>query len=136
MNIKAHALWMIAFASSPAYSNEILLGNFGHEFTRTSKDIVWTIKAAGEKFDITYHGDNTKDRLRPLSSKAVRSLWQKLHWPDETMSSASCLGNEEDTFCHVPKEQRANIDWLMDYKSDFFYYSVMGGIMQIHKMGQ
>jgi hypothetical protein len=38
--------------------------------------------------------------------------------------------------CYVPPETRNKIDGLKGYKSPYFYYDSMMGVMETHKIGQ
>ncbi|SFZ72039.1 hypothetical protein [Chitinimonas taiwanensis] len=133
MKIKAIFSSIVALCAVSVHSKELLLGNFGHAFTGKESDIVWSIRAKGSIYEILFHGDNSKATAQQLSDKAVAKLWKKLDWPEITTAGVVCLGVKEDFFCYVPQEQRKKISWIADNKSDYFNYSSMGGVMEIHK---
>jgi len=123
-----------ALACLPVSANDILVGSFGHEFTRQNGDVVWKIHPKGNFYELHTLGDNSKSTIKPMNSKALNDFWKKMLWPTSTTIGASCLANAEDVFCYVPKDQQEKIDWISGNKSSFFYYSTMAGIMEVNKI--
>jgi hypothetical protein len=134
MKISAIVSIIAALACHSVSASEILVGNFGHEFTRKNGDVVWKIQPKGNAYELHALGDNSKATIKPMSRKAINSFWEKMLWPASTTLGVSCLANREDIFCYVPRDQQEKIDWISGNKSGFFYYSTMGGIMEINKI--
>jgi len=134
MKLKISAFLFVALCATSAHSSELLLGNFGHEFTGKKGETVWSIRATGSSYELFSLGGNFKTGLQPLSKAAVAALWKELLWPQATTAGVVCLGNDEDIFCHVPQNQRKKIDWLAGNKSNYFFYSAMGGVMEIKRL--
>ncbi len=135
MKIGAIVSTIAALACQSVSASEILVGSFGHEFTRKNGDVVWTIRPKGNAYELHALGDNSKSTIKPMSSKAINDFWRKMLWPASTTIGVSCLENTEDVFCYVPRDQQEKIDWISGNKSRFFYYSTMAGIMEINKIG-
>ncbi|WP_155419470.1 hypothetical protein [Chromobacterium subtsugae] len=72
--------------------------------------------------------------LHSLSAEERAVFWQKMGWPAAGSAAAQCASNGDDLFCQVPKRVRAGIAWLKDNESDFFYYSEIGGVMEISRL--
>lgn len=133
MKIKAITYLLAITCTAPAYSGELLLGNFGHKYTSDNKATVWSIRTQGRDYELLTSGDNSKTKLKSLSKAEITALWDKLLWPSTTIQGVSCLGNKDEIFCHIPTEQRKKITWLTENTSDFLHYSSMGGVMEIKK---
>lgn len=111
-----------------------LLGNFGHEFTEPAGSVVWTITPREKGYELYSHGDQSRAMMHRWKPAEIRSFWQKMLWPQDTMEGVECLGNDEEIYCQVPPVQRARIDWIANSKSDYFFYSEMGGVMEIQRL--
>ncbi|KRG42520.1 hypothetical protein ARC78_09190 [Stenotrophomonas pictorum JCM 9942] len=130
-----------------------LAGRFGHAYTATDGETVWTI---------TPHRDGDYRVQQPGKPEAPAAVlddsqriafWQKMDWDTATAAGANCLHWGEpvadslrDLFdtppaaapvlrrsllCHLPGPQRAQIGWLADNASDWFYYDALSGVMEI-----
>ncbi|UXY14559.1 hypothetical protein N8I74_14700 [Chitiniphilus purpureus] len=108
------------------------LGVFGHQFTEREGEPVWTIEQeSADVFTLFVHGDSLGWRLDRLDSDEIKSFWRKMGWPQGAVHHASCIGDGESVFCHMPANARRRIPWLAENKSDYFYYDTMAGVMEI-----
>jgi hypothetical protein len=112
-----------------------LLGHFGHGFTEPAGEVVWTVTAQADGYALLAHGDQSRSLLHRLTPAEVGAFWQKMLWPPATRAGVQCVGDDESVFCQVPPAQRQQIDWLAGQHSDYFFYSEMGGVMEIQRLG-
>lgn len=115
---------------------EVLSGVYGHAFTGKRNDAVWTVqRSTAGIYQVLQHGDDSRMAGKVLDDAARLRFWQKMDWPQATVSVAQCLQFGDDMICHVPQPQRRQIVWLADNRSDYFYYDTMAGVMEVHRIG-
>ncbi|WP_137937919.1 hypothetical protein [Chitinivorax sp. B] len=133
-----HLLLGLTFGlcSTALFAQDTLAGQFGHAFVKKPNEVVWTIQPKANTYELIMHGDNSTTQLHKLSDKERSTFWKKMDWPPASQQGADCAGNDEDLFCFVPPKQRAAITWLKDNQSGYFFYSQMGGVMEIKRISK
>ncbi|KUM03820.1 hypothetical protein KIF53_12045 [Chromobacterium subtsugae] len=109
-------------------------GVYGHEYTAQAGEPVWNIRKVGDGLALSGNAGTAPVLLHSLSAEERAVFWQKMGWPAAGSAAAQCASNGDDLFCQVPKRVRAGIAWLKDNESDFFYYSEIGGVMEISRL--
>ncbi|MEN7430383.1 hypothetical protein VA599_06465 [Chromobacterium sp. TRC.1.1.SA] len=109
-------------------------GAYGHEYTAQTGEPVWNLRQDGAGLELSGNDGAPPVSLRNLSAEERAVFWQRMGWPAAGSAAAQCAGNGDDLFCQVPKRVRADIPWLQDNVSDFFYYSEMAGVMEISRL--
>jgi hypothetical protein len=126
---------VLLIAAFPAFAEiNPIVGAFGHDFTTTKNDPVFTVKENKGSFQLTQHGDDSMHTLSALSNAAKKEFWDKMWWESNSFEKAQCLGNQEVIMCFVPKAERQKEAGLKDRQSDYFYYSPIAGVMEIAKI--
>lgn len=135
MNKMTAAALLFLSATSLAHA-ALPLGAFGHDYTKSKTDKVFTIAPSGKAFSVTYHGDGTRKPMDVWSADQRRAFWERMQWQDTAHASAECIGASDEVFCFLPAATRKQSDFFKDYGSDFFHYDTVGGFMQIHPIGK
>ncbi|MEO2217659.1 hypothetical protein ABGV49_11385 [Chromobacterium vaccinii] len=117
-----------------AQAQDFPAGVFGHEYTAQAGEPVWNLRQDGNGLALSGNDGTAPVLLHNLSAEERAAFWQKMGWPAASSAAAQCAGNGDDLFCEVPKRVRADISWLKDNGSDFFYYSEMAGVMEISRL--
>jgi len=133
--IIAAALGMISFVCMA--QTELLTGKFGHQYTEPKNTPVWEIKKINDQYQLSIWGaTETSQPSHELSEQERRKFWQKMWWPEDSSVSASCVMNSEEMICYVSPKARNEIDYIKGYKSNYFHYDRMGGVMETHKIDE
>ncbi|MDR2876066.1 MAG: hypothetical protein LBV44_09100 [Methylobacillus sp.] len=131
--IIATALGMASFAC--AAQSDLLVGEFGHEFTKKPGTPVWAITGSNNQYWLDSLGDEEPPApAHEYSESERRKFWGRMLWSEETSAAARCIGNDAELICYVPPKTRSAIDWLKNRQSDYFYYDTMMGVMEIQKL--
>lgn len=120
--------------AAQAQAQSLPVGSFGHRYTDAPNTAVWTVTlhhAATQEYRLLRHSDAQQTKLKPLTKKEREQFWARMHWSLNEADAAVCLGNWTDILCHVPHKVRLKNDWLKSYKSDFFHYDTIGGVMEM-----
>jgi hypothetical protein len=110
------------------------VGSFGHRYTDAPNTAVWTVtlhNPATQEYRLLRHSDAQQTKLKPLTKKEREQFWARMHWSLNEADAAVCLGNWSDILCYVPRKVRLKNDWLKSYKTDFFHYDTIGGVMEM-----
>ncbi len=102
---------------------------------RSPSILVWPEKSEIPYHDYRLRSPATVELVNRLTPAEVGAFWQKMLWPPATRAGVQCVGDDESVFCQVPPAQRQQIDWLAGQHSDYFFYSEMGGVMEIQRLG-
>ncbi len=130
-----YAALLFLFSTSLAHA-ALPLGDFGHEFTQSRNDKVFTVAPSGKAYSVTYHGDGTRKPMDVWSAGQRRAFWERMQWKDAAHASAECIGTSDEVFCFLPAASRKQSDFFTDYASDFFHYDTVGGFMEIRPLGK
>jgi hypothetical protein len=132
--MKWSCLGLLLSCGIAAQAQSLPVGSFGHRYTNDTKAAVWTVtlhNASTQEYNLLRHGDAQQTKLKPLSKKEREQFWGRMHWSVSEADAAACLGNRLDILCFVPRKIRQKNDWLKSYKSDFFHYDTIGGVMEM-----
>lgn len=128
----AATFFFASFASS-AQPN-VLIGRFGHEYTKPKGAAVWDVRTSGDQLQlVTLNAEESNARSHELTEGERRKFWQSLWWPEETSVAARCVGNSEEVLCHVPPSVRSKINDLVRHRSNYFHFDPIGGLMEIQR---
>jgi hypothetical protein len=122
-------------ASACAAQEDLLTGQYGHDFTEPAATPVWEIEKDNGQYQLVVLDD--EDPPQPShewSESERRQFWERMWWPEDSSAQASCVGNDEAVICHVPEQARQAMDELKDNQSDYFYHDAMAGVMQVQKL--
>jgi hypothetical protein len=124
---------------------DLLVGNYGHGYTKKKGEAVWEIKDGSAQYQlVTLNDEEPPPQSHEFSESERRELWKTMWWPEQSSVSASCIGSiSQDVFgnsvrviCHVPPKARAEIGDLKNYKSNYFYRDPVAGLMEIQKLSK
>jgi hypothetical protein len=127
------ALGSVSFAyAAPA---DLLVGTFGHAYTRADGTPVWAIKKdKGQYLLVTLNDEGPPQQAHEFSEGERRQFWKALWWPEERSASASCVGNSHQVICHAPPQARSGISDLKNNTSSYFYRDPIAGLMEVRKL--
>ena len=143
-------LWLL-----PAHASQPLVGGYTHTHAEPDESPVWNITHDGNHYDAQTVADGEHAQAWLLSESGRAAFWEKMSWPMETSASAACLSwgtapptlqallepettpepPSEDrvgasVLCQVQAADKARIDWLADYQSNYFYYDPLFGVTE------
>lgn len=126
------AVLLISFMFTLASADQnILVGKYGHAYTAQDNTPVWTIKEEKGKFTIFQYGDNSKQFATIATEQQKQSFWEKMFWEPTSSTNAMCIINKESIFCHFTDELPKQVPDLVSYQSNYFYYDITLGLMEI-----
>ena len=131
--LKTAFLFAAAIASAKA---ALPVGTFGHEFTKTKGEAVWSIQAGVASYKLIRHNDGKKQLAHTLTPVERKKFWLKMAWPAGTHQNSQCIGVPGELICHVPSTTRLSIPALQSHSSDFFHYDKIGGIIEAQLFAQ
>lgn len=128
-------LLFVGFTVSMAYDdNDVMIGDYGHDYTSQKGEVVWSIRKDGNSLVFFSHGLNESTVSQIASKEQKESFWKKMMWDVSLSQDATCVVGKEFIVCRVPQEVRAKISWIASNKSDYFYYDHMAGVMEIERL--
>ncbi|MES2320291.1 MAG: hypothetical protein V4631_22665 [Pseudomonadota bacterium] len=110
------------------------VGTFGHEFTSSKDEPVWSVEAKGDSYKVLTHGEGKRKSAHTLTPEERKAFWTKMAWVAGSHQDSECIGDSAELICYVPTKTRQSIPDLQGYASDFFHYDKVGGIMEIRKI--
>ena len=147
-------LWAI-----PACAAEPLVGAYTHGYVAPGESPVWEIIHDGNGYQARTLADDEHAAAWLLSGNGRTSFWEKMAWPAEGSTTAICLswGTAPPTLqsllepetkagqsreaqygasvlCKVQPADKAKVDWLANYQSDYFYYDPLFGVVEIRAL--
>ena len=154
------SLWMLCCAwLLPAHAAQPLVGGYSHGHVASGESPVWNITHDGEQYDAETVADAEHAQAWLLGESGRAAFWEKMSWPVESSVGAACLTwgtapltlhallepettpepPSEDrvgasVLCQVQAADKAKIDWLADYQSDYFYYDPLFGVTEIRAL--
>ena len=152
----------VALLASPALAmaveTDLLSGRYGHDSSEPAYEAIWEVRRVGEGWQAGTLEDSIYSTAHEMSPAGRRAFWEEMGWPVETSFDADCVTWGEaplslldvleekppvasgpdvfgsDLVCHVPARVRKDIGWLSDSGEDWFYYSPVGGVMEVRRV--
>jgi hypothetical protein len=124
---------------------DLLVGDYGHGYTKTKGEPVWKIEIASGQYQlVTLNDEEPPPQSHEFSESERRQFWKTMWWPEQLSISASCIGsfsqgvfgNSSQVICYVPPKARSEISDLKNYKSNYFYRDPIIGLMEIQKLSE
>ena len=143
-------LWLL-----PAHASQPLVGAYTHGHAEPGESPVWEITHDGNAYQARTVADGEQAEAWLLGERGRAAFWEKMSWPVDSSVAATCLSwgkapltlesllepeastglPREDqpgasVLCQVQAADKAKVDWLADYQSDFFYYDPLFGVTE------
>lgn len=139
----------------PAHAAQPLVGAYTHGHAEPGESPVWEITHDGHRYQAHTVADGEHAEAWLLSTTGRAAFWEKMSWPVDSSAAATCLSwgtapltlqsllepettptpPREDqagasVLCQLQAADKAKVDWLADYQSDFFYYDRLFGVTE------
>ena len=143
-------LWLL-----PAHASQPLVGGYTHTHAEPDESPVWNITHDGNHYDAQTVADGEHVQAWLLSERGRAAFWERMSWPVASSATAVCLSwgtapltlqallEPETTpeppgedrvgasvLCQVQAADKARLDWLAGYQSDYFYYDPLFGVTE------
>jgi hypothetical protein len=114
-----------------------LMGTFGHRYTQVAQTPVWEVRTSGDRYQLVTLGSAAPPlEAHELSENERRQFWQTMWWPGESSAWARCVGSARAVICHVPPRVRDAVGDLKRFRSDYFYFDPLAGLMEAERLSR